>query len=111
MSKKNKPHVHAEQIKAWADGAEIQYRTSTAWVDVNTPRWYVSGEYRIKPRTFKKGAIYPVLRNNSDKKGVACYSGDGQWVYNFDYSYRMATERFSFIGEELPLSLWGDDDA
>jgi hypothetical protein len=48
-----KPHVHAELIKAWADGAEIQVRTSRSknpeWLDVETPRWEQQMEYRIKP--------------------------------------------------------------
>ena len=52
-----KPHKHAELIKAWADGAEIQYRfngqiAEDAWqnhyIDQN-PTWSYSYEYRIKP--------------------------------------------------------------
>jgi hypothetical protein len=51
----NKPHKHAALIKAWADGAEIQYlntyATAPHWVDVveNKPEWDDSTEYRIKP--------------------------------------------------------------
>ena len=46
-----KPHKHAELIKAWADGAEIQYRYQnfSDWYDVENPNWDVSKEYRIKP--------------------------------------------------------------
>lgn len=48
-----KPHKHAALIKAWADGAEIQVRTSRSknpeWLDVETPRWEQQMEYRIKP--------------------------------------------------------------
>jgi hypothetical protein len=49
-----KPHKHAELIKAWADGAEIQYKT----IDSNDWRSIFWGwnwdntmilEYRIKP--------------------------------------------------------------
>ena len=44
-------HKHAELIKAWADGAEIQvYKPHwDEWHDCQTPIWD-SDEYRIKPR-------------------------------------------------------------
>lgn len=47
-------HKHAELIKAWADGAEIQckqfkYGDEYEWVDDDNPYWSVSFEYRIKP--------------------------------------------------------------
>jgi hypothetical protein len=46
-----KPHKHAELIKAWADGAEIQYRYQNFidWYDIENPNWDVTKEYRIKP--------------------------------------------------------------
>ena len=49
-----KPRKHAEMIKAWADGAEIEYRThvSIEWKQVfkgwSWDSLYV--EYRIKPQ-------------------------------------------------------------
>lgn len=44
-----KPHKHAEFIKAWADGAEIQFWDGS-WYDVGTnPSWCVDRKYRIKP--------------------------------------------------------------
>ena len=44
-------HKHAEFIKAWADGAEIEWRMpqQTTWYDVHCPLWYEVYEYRIKP--------------------------------------------------------------
>ena len=47
-----KPHKHAELIKAWADGAEIQVRAGNncSWSDAGeTPRRVDSLQYRIKP--------------------------------------------------------------
>lgn len=44
----NKPHVHAEFIKAWADGATIQY-WSNDWYDCPHPKWEEQAKYRIKP--------------------------------------------------------------
>jgi hypothetical protein len=44
------PHKHAKLIKAWADGAEIEYRKQGAyWVADDEMGWYEDYEYRIKP--------------------------------------------------------------
>jgi len=45
-----KPHKHAELIKAWADGAEIEVeRILYGWVNAPTPQWLEQAVYRIKP--------------------------------------------------------------
>jgi hypothetical protein len=46
-----KPHKHAELIKAWADGAVIQFKSEGTWLDTqdNEPFWDMGNEYRIKP--------------------------------------------------------------
>lgn len=48
-----KPRKHAELIKAWADGAVIQYMNTIAgeWTDTmgNEPSWYDNVKYRVKP--------------------------------------------------------------
>ena len=46
-----KPHVHAELIKAWADGAEIQVfdEIGQSWWDMPNPDWHDNRQYRIKP--------------------------------------------------------------
>ena len=45
-----KPHKHAELIKAWADGAEIQIKNLFGdWVGTE-PLWGEHHEYRIKPK-------------------------------------------------------------
>jgi hypothetical protein len=42
-------HKHAELIKAWADGAEIQYKQiGGEWI-TEEPLWCEEYEYRIKP--------------------------------------------------------------
>jgi hypothetical protein len=46
-----KPHKHAELIKAWADGAEIECRDCRVWYHAKDPRWQEDMEYRIKPGT------------------------------------------------------------
>lgn len=48
---KKQPHKHAELIKAWADGAEIQVHDTGEWLDVfGTPSWFTDSKYRIKPK-------------------------------------------------------------
>ena len=51
-----KPHVHAEVIKAWADGAEIEYRTvgHSNWEITTNPFWNTDTQYRVKPKTVVK---------------------------------------------------------
>ena len=48
-----KPHKHAELIKLWADGAEIQWRwghINDEWETTTTPHWQSDCEFRIKPQ-------------------------------------------------------------
>jgi len=42
-------HKHAELIKKWADGAQIQVKYDD-WEDTNSPQWNEEFEYRIKPK-------------------------------------------------------------
>lgn len=45
------PRKHAALIKAWADGAEIEYLDAYTeeWVYTGTPKWGKTTEYRVKP--------------------------------------------------------------
>lgn len=48
----NKPHKHAELIKAWADGAAIQHQSlgkEGVWYSIGEPAWCPFTVYRIKP--------------------------------------------------------------
>lgn len=43
-------HKHAATIKAWADGADIEYKSGYGiWQDARTPQWQLDVEYRVKP--------------------------------------------------------------
>lgn len=49
-----KPHKHAELIKAWADGAEVQVwdYAKGIWRSLGPyPTWDPDMEYRMKPQT------------------------------------------------------------
>ena len=61
------PHKHAALIKAWADGAQIQLRLHSDWIDIY-PMWRSDEEYRIKPEP-KPDAIktaHILLNTNGD---------------------------------------------
>lgn len=49
------PHVHVELIKAWADGAKVQWFKPSLndWVDIRSPIWNSEIKYRIKPEPKK----------------------------------------------------------
>ena len=53
------PHKHAELIKAWADGAEIQAKSDSVWLDCRNPEWWPNAEYRIKPEPQPDKVVYP----------------------------------------------------
>lgn len=50
-TKKYTPHIHAEVIKAWADGKPIESRLDwdEPWYYVQNPIWNPGQEYRVKP--------------------------------------------------------------
>lgn len=42
-------HIHADLIKAWAEGAKIQvWNGVNEWLNVPNPRWKADSRYRIK---------------------------------------------------------------
>jgi len=48
--KRLRPHIHAEMIKAWADGAQIECQSADGrWVTLPTLAWDALSKYRIKP--------------------------------------------------------------
>lgn len=61
-----KPHKHAEVIRKWADGAEVQWRMNDKdeWRDFtdNNPSFQNRYEYRVKPQEPKISSIYLLTR-------------------------------------------------
>lgn len=55
----NKPHKHAELIKAWADGAEIEFKSHGGWRKCNPVDWNEHMEFRIKPEPKPDHITYP----------------------------------------------------
>ena len=90
-------HKHAELIKAWADGAQIQVLDMGYWHDVkNLITWEVDRLYRIKPEPKPDVVVYSrvvgkfligcggieiqqlILRPQADNPNIK-YTFDGEW--------------------------------
>lgn len=60
-------HKWHKEIKAWADGAEIEYRETIGdakWVYLENPAWLEDDiEYRIKPQPKEPQYLYVYLGN------------------------------------------------
>ena len=66
-----KPHVHAELIKAWADGAEVEIFSfaNNNWNLSVNPLWNPAHVYRIKPTLITKSLS--VLKDLSGELYIA----------------------------------------
>jgi hypothetical protein len=63
---KMKPHKHAELIKKWADGAEIEYQLISTgnWYSPEFPGWDVDTTYRVKSIPVR---VFPVTSLTEDQ--------------------------------------------
>ena len=74
--KQHKQHKWHKEIKAWADGAEIEHKHTyqDEWKSVTTPNWAQSLEFRIKPQPKEPRYLYvysdEVVINFSWQKAV-----------------------------------------
>lgn len=72
-----KPHKHAELIKAWADGAEIQFFDddfTKRWEDTKDPVWSETTQYRVKPHP-KPDVVRFFNAYESGCSGYGCFYG------------------------------------
>jgi len=60
-------HKWHKEIKAWADGAEIEFLTEDGWFDAGDPEWNEDSEYRIKPQPKEPKYLY-VYKINGEIK-------------------------------------------
>ena len=71
------PHKHADLIKAWAEGAAIQYwRKPYGWEDCarNAPCWQVEVEYRIKLEPKPDMVYYGVFGMDGSVSINSCFT-------------------------------------
>lgn len=83
---RNKPHKHAELIKEWANGAEIETfsKRTKCWITAKKPTWDVRSEYRIKPRFLFAEKQVVILQDtgllvfrSGDPNTRFCFDSDG----------------------------------
>ena len=67
------PHKHAALIKAWADGARIEYwsKYSNEWAGALTPAWDPNVVYRIKPEPKPDIVKYVNVHRSADMYPVS----------------------------------------
>jgi hypothetical protein len=63
-------HKWHKEIKAWADGAEIEFKLENAWWDAGIPEWNEDGEYRIKPQPKEPQYLYVWEEKDRDNEIV-----------------------------------------
>lgn len=78
------PHKHAELIKAWADGAEIEYwnESQNQWKEARTPNWDARMYYRIKPEP--KPDVVKYVKEHMLVRGEITYACDANLRLTFD---------------------------
>ncbi len=77
-------HVHAELIKAWADGAKIEERAPSYWFDQPEPAWEANREFRIKDpyRELKAAAADPTKQIRcEDAVGIGWQDAGYNWTW------------------------------
>jgi len=66
-------HKCHKEIKAWADGAEIQFFSAGyGWMDAGMPEWLEEFEYRIKPQPKKPQYLYVYNKGSLNKFDFYC---------------------------------------
>lgn len=72
---------HAEFIKAWADGSQIQTMTAFGWRDIgDSPSWLDRNEYRIKPAEPARPP-YPKTLMSSNHLAEIAAPFERQWQF------------------------------
>lgn len=97
---KGEPHVHAEVIKAWADGAEIEWLAYNGlWVRTSFPSWNVGQKYRVytPPSDVKRyGICLGDIWRYQNKNGAVTFGPvDGQFTFYF-----LGREGYAVITED-----------
>ncbi len=55
-----KQHKWHKEIKAWADGAEIEEFAYGVWEERDQPKWHLNYQYRIKPQPKEPQYLYVI---------------------------------------------------
>ena len=58
-------HKWHKEIKAWADGVEIEACSAGIWFSTDYPNWDVNNEFRIKPQPKQPKYLYAYIFNGT----------------------------------------------
>ena len=89
-----KPHVHADVIKYWADGHDIETLSSCAWasewVPCPNPLWNENSKYRVKAKITHKignryieentGSVYLLASVGPLQLALICINTGAHWA-------------------------------
>jgi hypothetical protein len=104
----NIPKLHAEMIKAWADGYGIEaYNPERGqWISVPEPGWFDDIEYRVRPGTME--APEPVWASFDVRVEQDPFSDDLVDLHNHDDNYNLRLEFRD--GKLIAAKLLEDED-
>jgi len=75
-----KQHKWHKEIKAWADGAEIEFKALNGeWFYTSYPHWNSNDEYRIKTQPKEQQYLYVYLDDNYELSTVPL--DNDKWIY------------------------------
>jgi len=96
-----KPHIHAAFIKAWADGALIEYHFcddgGSRWVDcAGRPTWSPTRKYRVKPEPKPDVIVNATMTFTNAWASPAIYAS---WTGSVPegYKHHLSDERFKRV--------------
>ena len=95
------PHKHAEAIKAWADGYEIQWRQhpDQPWGTLTKPSFIPDYEYRKKP---KEVVDYTIVHGGGAVGGIFGTTIDElKYQYTTSYNDRQGLVRRTRIDDQV----------
>ena len=99
-----KPHKHAELIKAWADGAEIEYRNNEGvWHTAHGPTWGISGIYRIKPEVKPDVIVVGIVEIPDDMKPEHLHLASYKTKFRVSEHWERDNIKLTFDGESGTL--------
>jgi hypothetical protein len=79
-----KQHRWHKEIKAWADGAEIEFLENGWWLDAGEPEWNEDCKYRIKKHPKDQQYLYAYERKDN---GDILFSSILEEEVNVVYQY------------------------
>lgn len=74
-------HKWANEIIAWAKGAEIEYLDGTEWAVAYSPVWDEGAQYRIKPQPKEKKSLYVYTDCGCVRVVIDKSIAQGHWTY------------------------------